>query len=253
MTGTVHLTSTGHGLSDGSWLDAHFTSARAEYEASLRDVGIQLGWTVLDAGCGNGGFIPLLSELVGSEGAIVALDFAPEHVAHIEALAKDGLYSTAVRSQVGSVLKLPFDDSSFDCVWSANVIQLLTEVEFDQAAAEFRRVLKPGGILAIKEFDSALMNLQPLETDYIGRIWAAKRAKAAQINRLGAWSGTSVSSRLRRVGLEQIRRKGWLVERWGPVQPETRAFVDRHLARILDDPDFCFREFFVLTVAHSTK
>src|SRR5262245_60765105 len=143
MTGTFHTTSTGHGLSDCTWLDAHFMSARAEYEASLRDIGIQLGWTVLDAGCGNGAFIPLMSELVGSEGAIVALDFAPENVAHVEALAKDRRYSTAVRSQIGSVLALPFDDSSFDCVWSANVIQLLTEDEFDQAAAEFQRVLKP--------------------------------------------------------------------------------------------------------------
>src|SRR4029079_5795010 len=46
------MTSTGHALSDAPWLDAHFESARAEYEDAIRFVGILPGWTVLDAGCG---------------------------------------------------------------------------------------------------------------------------------------------------------------------------------------------------------
>src|SRR5450631_1579908 len=103
MTGNSHLTSAGHALSEGSWLDAHFASARPEYEDSLRHVGIQPGWTVLDAGCGNGGFLPLMGELVGSKGAVVAMDFAPENVASVEALARQGHYSTNVRAEVGSI------------------------------------------------------------------------------------------------------------------------------------------------------
>ncbi len=66
MTSTK-LTSTGHALADASWLDTHFQSARPEYEEALRSVGIEAGWKVLDAGCGGGGFLPLMSELVGPE------------------------------------------------------------------------------------------------------------------------------------------------------------------------------------------
>ena len=54
------MTSTGHALGDASWLDAHFESARAEYEDAVRFVGILPGWTVLDAGCGSGGYVPLI-------------------------------------------------------------------------------------------------------------------------------------------------------------------------------------------------
>ena len=73
MTG-ANVTSTGHDLSAGQWLDTHFESARPEYEEALRQVGIRAGDTVLDAGCGNGGFLSMLCELVGPEGSITALD-----------------------------------------------------------------------------------------------------------------------------------------------------------------------------------
>jgi arsenite methyltransferase len=46
----ARMTSTGHVGSDAPWLDAHFEAARAEYEDALRFVGIEPGWTVLDAG-----------------------------------------------------------------------------------------------------------------------------------------------------------------------------------------------------------
>src|SRR5215217_7476728 len=70
------MTSTGHALGDASWLDAHYESARAEYEDVVRFVGILPGWTVLDAGCGSGGYVPLIGELVGATGRVAALDLA---------------------------------------------------------------------------------------------------------------------------------------------------------------------------------
>ena len=87
-------TSTGHAQSGTDWLDVHFQAARAEYEDALRYVGVQPGWRVLDAGCGGGGFLPLMCQLVGSQGAIVALDLAPENVAHVEALVRGGSLPT---------------------------------------------------------------------------------------------------------------------------------------------------------------
>ena len=84
------MTSTGHAASDAPWLDAHFESARAEYEEALRFVGIKPGWTVLDAGCGSGGYVPLICELVGSTGRVTALDLAPENIAQVERLVQRG-------------------------------------------------------------------------------------------------------------------------------------------------------------------
>src|SRR5829696_4201531 len=110
------MTSTGHAVSDAPWLDMHFESARAEYEEALRFVGIAPGWTVLDAGCGSGGYIPLIGELAGATGRVAALDLAPENIAHVECLIQEGRCAAPVDLRVGSLLDLPFADATFDCV-----------------------------------------------------------------------------------------------------------------------------------------
>jgi ubiquinone/menaquinone biosynthesis C-methylase UbiE len=269
------MTSTGHAVSDAPWLDLHFQVARAEYEEALRFVGIQPGWTVLDAGCGSGGYVPLLCELVGPAGRVSALDLAPENVAEVERLVQDGHCAAPVDLRVGSVLDLPFADAIFDCVWCANVAQYLTEAEFTRAMAEFRRVTKPGGLVAVKDSDGTLLQLLPLDPDVMARHVALRRAKAAETGVLGAWCGSSLARFFRQAGLADIVRKGWLVERWAPVPDHARQFHAMGLRyhaklaaenglspsdcealaaaaadpdRLFNDPDFCFREYFVVTL-----
>jgi arsenite methyltransferase len=73
-------TSTGHAMSSASWIDAHYVACQCEYEAMISSVGLKSGWHVLDAGCGSGGFLPIMAELIGPNGKISAIDVAPEHV-----------------------------------------------------------------------------------------------------------------------------------------------------------------------------
>ena len=272
---TDTATSTGHAMADASWLDAHFESARAEYEASLRDVGIQSGWAVLDAGCGNGGFVPLMCELVGATGEVTALDLAPENVAHVEHRVRDGQCTAPVRTTVGSLLSLPFVNATFDCVWSANVFQYFTEAQCAQAIEEFKRIVKPGGLVAIKDFDGTTMQCMPLDLGFYTRFMHAHMADSLKKGQLGVGCGLSLPGRLRRAGLVDIRRRGWHAERWAPTSAATRSFVtatetyfatvaadldltaeDKQLwrdvaanpATLFDAPDFCLRESFVTAI-----
>jgi arsenite methyltransferase len=272
----ARITSTGHAVSDAPWLDLHFQVARDEYEEALRFIGIESGWTVLDAGCGSGGYVPLLCELVGSAGQVAALDLAPENVTQVERLVQDGHCAAPVDIRVGSVLDLPFANATFDCVWCANVAQYLTEAEFIRVMGEFRRVTKPGGLVAVKDSDGTLLQLLPLDPAIWARHVALRRAKAAETGVLGAWCGSSLARFFRQSGLTGIVRKGWLVERWAPVPAYARQFHTmglRYHAKLaaenglspsdcealaaaaadpdclFDDPDFCFREYFVVTRA----
>jgi arsenite methyltransferase len=212
---------------------------------------------------------------VGSGGKVYALDLASENIERVSAHIRNGVYPANIQTRVGSVLSLPFADASFDCVWMANVVQYLTTNQFTQVITECKRVLKSGGTVAIKEFDSSIFQFPPLDPSIIARLIASRKAKQSQAGILGASCGTSIPSRLRHAGLTDIFRKGWLVERWAPIEPFTRTFVEdlfkffaniavqynvtgedlrilRETARdpsiLLDDPDFCLREFFVLTV-----
>lgn len=268
------MTSTGHALGDASWLDAHYESARAEYEDAVRFVGILPGWTVLDAGCGSGGYVPLIGELVGATGRVAALDLAPENVAHVQRLVQEGRCVAPVDLHLGSVLELPFADATFDCVWCANLAQYLTEAEFTRVMGEFRRVTKPGGLVALKDFDGTILQILPLDPAIHARMVATQRAKAAATESLGIWCGPFLGPFFRRAGLTSLVRKTWLIERWAPASTPTRRFVTlllrrqaaveaEHLPpadreqlraaaadpdRLLDDPDFCLRESFVVTL-----
>lgn len=216
-------TSTGHDLSGGAWLDVHYQSAKVEYEEGLRWVGVQPGWQVLDAGCGGGGFLPLLCELVGRDGRVTAMDLAPENIARVDGLAAANPTMMSLTTKVGSLGELPFPDRTFDCVWTANVLQYLTEPEVDRALLEFRRVLKPGGKLAVKEFDASLIGLFPLDQGLVARWQAARQARFAARGVFGAFHSQTIPARLRAAGLTDVRARSWLVEHRAPLSAPGRA------------------------------
>ena len=132
-------TSTDHQLAEANYLDDHYICLQPEYEAMLRYVGMELGWTVLDAGCGGGSYIPLLAETVGVNGRVHAIDLAPENIEAVKART-EGL-SCPVQARVGEIMTMPYADNTFDALWCANVIQYLTEKELATLLREFYRVV----------------------------------------------------------------------------------------------------------------
>ncbi len=96
------------------------------------------GRDVLEAGCGvaTDGL-----QFARAGARYTGIDFSPT----AEALARDRFEQAGVpgRFVSGSIVELPFEDSSFDLVYSMGVIHHLPETE--RVAQEFHRVLRPGG------------------------------------------------------------------------------------------------------------
>ncbi len=214
--------STGHDLSSDDWLDLHFEASRPEYEAQLRAVGIQVGWHVLDAACGSGSFLPWLADLVGSQGQLAALDLAPENVQLVERRVADWLLPCPVEAQVGNVLALPYPDDTFDAVWFANTSQYLTNTELETALTEFKRVVRPGGLVAVKESDATTFRALPAPNGFMQRVVRATAA-AGYSWAAGALRAPELPDYLRRVGLVDVWQRSTLIERHAPFNPATRA------------------------------
>lgn len=214
--------STGHALAEANWLDTHFEVARNEYEAMIRDAGLQLGWHVLDAGCGGGSFLPLMSELVGSTGRITALDLAPENIAIVEQRIAEGQFVCPIDTKLSTITELPFADDTFDAIWCANVVQYLTKTEFHQAAAEFYRVLKPGGLLALKEVDLTALQFGPLEP---ARIWHMLESLYKNVPMLVGVHTLHFPTWLRDVGFVIHGRKTYLGDDQHPLSKEQIQLV----------------------------
>jgi ubiquinone/menaquinone biosynthesis C-methylase UbiE len=220
----THASSAGHNFAEADWLDTHFIAMQPEYEEMLRWVGIQLSWHVLDAACGSGSFLPLMTELVGPTGQVSAIDLAPENVAMVEKRAQQSGWPAPVAARVGKRLALPYADQSFDAVWCANTTQYLTDDELTTMLREFRRVVRPGGLVAIKEYDITTQLLQPLPPRLLPNFQdAMMRIGSTYFQQL--FRAIDLQQWLRRAGLIDLRQKPTLMTRFQPIQPVLKSFL----------------------------
>ena len=233
LTPAEHETSTGQAFSGAGWLDIHFEACRPEYEEMLRYAGVPRGARALDAGCGSGGYLPLLSELVGPDGSVHALDLAPENVELVEGRRASGELPRLAEARVGSLSELPYPDDSFDALWCANTTQYLGGVEFEKALAEFRRVVRPGGIVAVKDVDVALARLYPAGPFLFPHLCEASlRADPDDAQSRGSLRGRELRRWLERSGILEVRQRTFMVERWAPLRPAERQFFAEWLSQL---------------------
>ncbi len=225
VTRPKHETSTGQALSGAEWLDLHFEACRPEYEELLRFVGVPRDARALDAGCGSGGYLPLLSELVGPGGSVHALDLAPENVRLVEERRASGDLPLLAEARVGTLTELPYGDDTFDVLWCANTTQYFGDAEFEKALAEFRRVVRSGGIVAVKDVDVALARLYPADPFLFPHLCEASlRANPHDDQSRGSLRGRELRRWLERSGLREVRQRTVMIERWAPLRPAERQF-----------------------------
>jgi SAM-dependent methyltransferase len=109
---------------------------------------IKPGMMVLDAGSGIGGSARYLVDRFGCK--VEALDLSEEFVRTAQDLDKLVGLSGSITHRTGSVTELPYNDCTYDAVWSQNVTMNVSDKR--AMFAEGIRVLRPGGVYVLTHF-----------------------------------------------------------------------------------------------------
>jgi ubiquinone/menaquinone biosynthesis C-methylase UbiE len=115
-------------------------------ELLLGAVGVGEGAEVLDVASGTGVVARAAARRVGGSGRIVASDFSAAMLARSAAVELPA-GSASIEFVEASAEALPFGDASFDVVLCQQGLQFFPAQQ--EAVAEMRRVLRPGGAVGI--------------------------------------------------------------------------------------------------------
>jgi len=113
------------------------------------------GSSVLDVGCGIGGSARILARDYGLN--VLGISISPGQIRRAQELTPAGL---SCRFAVMDALALDLPDQSFDAVWSVEAGPHMPDKQ--RYADELLRVLKPGGLLAVADWNRRDPAVKPL-------------------------------------------------------------------------------------------
>ena len=201
----------------------HFQEAEARQ--IIRDLGLPAGSRGLDVGCGVGLYALWLAETVGPGGHVLGIEPELEKVEAARALVGGRIKSGRLEFKTGDGTAIPLPDHSVDWVWCGDVLHHIVETE--QALREFRRVVRPGGRIVIKESQVFSAMFLP------GHPELERRIQIAEIRRtLDEGKGRSFQERrqttpasLRAVALAPITVRSYVLERRAPLAAADRDYI----------------------------
>lgn len=129
-------------------------AAGLEPEAAwlLDGMPIRPGWRALDIGCGPIGILGLLSQRVGSSGAVVGVEREARFVDMATDEIERGGFGN-VEVVLGDAFSADLAEASFDLVHERLVLMNMPEREQRRLVIHMLALLKPGGTIALQDYD----------------------------------------------------------------------------------------------------
>ena len=126
------------------------------------------GQRALDVAGGSGDLAAGMARQVGSRGLVVLSDINAAMLARGRDRLIDAGFVDSVAYVQADADRLPFPDSTFDCITIGFGLRNVTDKS--AALASMRRALKPGGQLLVLEFSRPAPALKPLYDAYSFRV-----------------------------------------------------------------------------------
>jgi ubiquinone/menaquinone biosynthesis C-methylase UbiE len=171
---------------------------------------------IADIGCGTGASTLILARELDAE--IIAIDFLPAFLDVLKERAQAAGLAERITPQTAAMEALAIPSGSLDAIWSEGAIY---NMGFEKGVQDWRRFLKPGGILAVSEL-TWLTDSRPAELE---QHWHSEYPEV----------GTAASKMavLERNGYTPLAyfvlpERCWLEAYYRPMQQRFAAFLAAH-------------------------
>ena len=180
---------------------------------------------ILDCGCGPGSITVGLAQWA-PDGQTVGVDLSAQQLDGARSLARE-LGVTNVTFREGDIFKLPFEDDSFDVVFSQTVLVHIPNP--DRAITEVKRVLRPGGLVALRDVITPSIMIWPDDpfVEEIGRVISLGQQRSGGNPGRGRELGTLLHS----AGFDDVF---FTLDFEHPERPEERADYFAAVAGFID-------------------
>ncbi len=198
-----------------------------EARTLIADLGLPEGSRGLDVGCGVGLFALWLAEAIGPRGRVVGIEPSRERVEAARAFVTQAPAASRLEFREGDATKLDLPDASFDWVWCGDVLHHIQET--GRALAEFARVVRPGGLIVLKESQLLHGVFLPGHPDLERRLRQAEtewsRHEGGEFSFEERRQRTLASLRAARLSVGSFRT--YLLERRAPLPHAARDYIQR--------------------------
>ncbi|MGA1262445.1 MAG: class I SAM-dependent methyltransferase [Prochlorothrix sp.] len=205
-------------------IDLHRRAARqgpggeAETEKALNLAGVDrtTPLKVADIGCGTGASALVLARLL--KGQITAVDFLQDFLTVLEDQAQQQGLADKITTLCCSMAELPFSEGEYDLIWSEGAIY---NIGFERGIADWRRYLKPGGVLVVSE-------ITWIRGDRPGELQQYWEAAYPEIDVASAKIRQLEEQGYSPIGYFVLPEYCWLENYYRPMQAGFEDFLDRN-------------------------
>jgi SAM-dependent methyltransferase len=205
-------------------IDLHITADRqgpggeAETRRAIELSGLskRRNLKVADIGCGTGASTLVLARELDAH--ILAVDFLPDFLDVLRSRAVRAGVADRIEAVNASMDALPIEPGSLDAIWSEGAIY---NMGFENGVRQWRRFLKPGGILAVSEL-TWLTASRPAELE------AHWHAQYAEVGTASSKLAVLERNGYAPMGYFTLAEHCWLDAYYLPMQQRFPAFLARH-------------------------
>ncbi len=167
---------------------------------------------VLDLGCGPGGWVLEVAR-AHPDIEVTGIDISRSMIRFAQAQAVSRGYGNARFMVMDVKQPLEFPDASFDLVNERTLLGVMAPGEWPQVLAECKRILRPGGIIRLTEFEMPVTTSPALEElNYLITRAFYETGRSFSVNRRHMGITPVLKRLLRDAGFQHVNHQGHVMD-----------------------------------------